>query len=282
MHADPIVVVLDTVQQVVRELHPQDERAVSPTLDSTLERDLGLDSLGRAELLTRLERTCGVHLPEHLLATADTVRDLLRAVQGATAPASPLGLPEVRRTMPDVAAAPPQHAGTLVEVLEWHVHTHPHRLHITLSDTAEEITYAALYAGAQAVAAGLQARDLQPGHAVAIMLPTCRHFFEGFYGILLAGGIPVPLYPPLRPHSSLTICVARRVSCRMPVRPCSSPTRLCNPSPASSAPRWKRYGVSSPSQTWSPRPAPPRGPSSSPRTSRWCNTPLAVRAHPRA
>src|SRR5512145_649081 len=199
MHADPVVVVLDTVEQVVRELHPQDERAVSPTLDSMLERDLGLDSLGRAELLTRLERTCGVHLPEHLLATADTVRDLLRAVQGATAPASSLGLPEVRRTMPDVAAAPPQHAGTLVEVLEWHVHTHPQRLHIILSDTAEEITYAALYAGAQAVAAGLQARDLQPGHTVAIMLPTCRHFFEGFYGILLAGGIPVPLYPPLRP-----------------------------------------------------------------------------------
>jgi acyl carrier protein len=84
MHADPVVVVLDTVQQVVRELHPQDERAVSPTLDSTLERDLGLDSLGRAELLMHLERACGVHLPEHILATADTVRDLLRAVQGAT------------------------------------------------------------------------------------------------------------------------------------------------------------------------------------------------------
>ena len=199
VHTDPTVVVLDTVQQVVRELHRRDARAVSPTLDSTLERDLGLDSLGRAELLTRLERTCGVRLPEHLLATADTVRDLLRAVQGGTAPVSPLGLPEVRGAMPDVAAAPPQHAGTLVEVLEWHAYTHPQRLHITLSDTAEEITYAALYAGAQAVAAGLQARDLHPGHTVALMLPTGRHFFESFYGILLAGGIPVPLYPPLRP-----------------------------------------------------------------------------------
>ena len=137
VHADLTVVVLDTVQQVVCELHPQYARTVSTTLDSTLERDLGLDSLGRAELLTRLERTCGVHLPEHLLATADTVRDLLRAVQGATAPASPLELPEVRHTIPDVTAALPHDAETLVEVLEWHVQTHPHRLHITLSDTAE-------------------------------------------------------------------------------------------------------------------------------------------------
>src|SRR5262245_15244610 len=42
-----------------------------------------------------------------LLAMADTVGDLLRAVQGATAPASPLEPPEVRHTIPDVAAALP-------------------------------------------------------------------------------------------------------------------------------------------------------------------------------
>ena len=30
------------------------------------------------------------------------------------------------------------------------------------------------------------------------MLPTSRDFFAGFYGILLAGGIPVPIYPPAR------------------------------------------------------------------------------------
>jgi hypothetical protein len=44
VHADATVVMLDTVQQVVCEIHPQAARTVSPTLDSTLERDLGLDS----------------------------------------------------------------------------------------------------------------------------------------------------------------------------------------------------------------------------------------------
>ncbi|HET9403883.1 MAG TPA: AMP-binding protein, partial [Burkholderiales bacterium] len=33
---------------------------------------------------------------------------------------------------------------------------------------------------------------------VAIMLPTCPDYFHTFYGILRAGGIPVPIYPPAR------------------------------------------------------------------------------------
>src|SRR4029453_7136871 len=51
---------------------------------------------------------------------------------------------------------------------------------------------------AEAVAAGLTARGLPPGQTVALMLPTSHDFFLGFYGILLAGGIPVPIYPPAR------------------------------------------------------------------------------------
>ena len=41
-------------------------------------------------------------------------------------------------------------------------------------------------------------RGLEPGQTVAIMLPTCAEFFATFAGILLAGGIPVPIYPPFR------------------------------------------------------------------------------------
>jgi acyl-CoA synthetase (AMP-forming)/AMP-acid ligase II len=37
-----------------------------------------------------------------------------------------------------------------------------------------------------------------PGQTVAIMLPTSKEYLFTFYGTLLAGGIPVPLYPPAR------------------------------------------------------------------------------------
>src|SRR4029077_2498303 len=58
----------------------QGRRAGSLSLESSLERDLGLDSLGRVELLGRLERSFGVRLPEEVLASAEPPRDLLQAL----------------------------------------------------------------------------------------------------------------------------------------------------------------------------------------------------------
>src|SRR5204862_478417 len=52
-------------------------------LDSSLERDLGLDSLGRAELLLRVEAELGTALPARVLGEAETPRDLLRALASA-------------------------------------------------------------------------------------------------------------------------------------------------------------------------------------------------------
>lgn len=125
----------------------------------------------------------------------------LRAVQSATPARPPVRRTEARRTVHEEMTATPEHAETLLDVLDWHVQTHPQRLHIALTGAMaeeEEITYAALAEGAAAIAAGLQERELQPGQTVALMLPTCRGFFESLYGTLLAGGILVPLYPPLR------------------------------------------------------------------------------------
>ncbi len=170
-------------------------------LDSRLERDLGLDSLGRAELLTRLERRLRVRLPEQLL-TAATPRELLGGLADAlpqTSAASLVRAPGERPT----SVAPPVQARTLVEVLNYQARHQPDRQAILLyEDNAAEpqpLSYGELRQQARTVAAGLLARGLRPGQRVAIMLPTGREYFASFFGTLLGGGVPVPIYPPLRP-----------------------------------------------------------------------------------
>ena len=193
---------LQHVRGLALELHPRRGRSLRVTLDSALDRELGFDSLSRVELLLRLERSFGVSLPEQLLVGAETPRDLWRAVQAGKVAGHPAPAAQARAPLMDEPVEVPYTAGTLPEMLDWHVLSHPQRPHVYLYGEREEpetITYAQLAAGAQALAAGLQVRGLLPGQSVAIMLPTGRDYLFSFFGILLAGGIPVPIYPPLRP-----------------------------------------------------------------------------------
>src|SRR6516165_5787712 len=75
---------LAVVGGLARELHPQHGRIDEISLSSRLEKDLGIDSLGRTELVLRLERAFGARLPINLVAEADTVGDLLRALEQAS------------------------------------------------------------------------------------------------------------------------------------------------------------------------------------------------------
>jgi len=171
------------------------------SLDDGLEGELGIDSLGRVELAMRIERAFNVRLPEALVGEARTPRDLLRALASAS-PRIAFDLEKARDVTPRAEeVGEPRAAATLIEVLDWHAARHPERLHITLlehDDGAETLTYGRLAADARAVATGLSARGFDPGQAVAIMLPTGRDFFLAFIGTLLAGGVPVPIYPPFR------------------------------------------------------------------------------------
>lgn len=193
---DPAARLLRVTGQLVRETHPGRQAPV--TLDSPLERDLGLDSLARVELLLRLGREFGQPLPEEALAEAETPRELLRFL-GHAAPAA---APQAAGALPHGAILPvPDAAATLVEVLEWHAARTPERTHVLLYEDGERlapIRYADLLAAARRIAGGLVARGLQPQQAVALMLPTGRDYLACFFGILLAGGIPVPVYPPAR------------------------------------------------------------------------------------
>ncbi|WP_085998762.1 AMP-binding protein [Rhodoferax ferrireducens] len=195
---------LATVRSVADELRPQARLAATLGLDDSLERDYGLDSLARVELIARLDRDLGVSLGEAAITQAETPRDLLRFItpvsgRGAAPARAPQALTSREAVSDDY---PPDSVQTLVDVFEWHLQHHPDRVLITLyenGDQAVDLRYAELHREAVALAAGLRALGLDKGDKVAIMLPTGREFFAAFFGTLYAGLVPVPLYPPARP-----------------------------------------------------------------------------------
>ena len=68
--ADPSALLLDILRDLVRESRlPMPADGI--TLDTRFEADLGLDSLGRSELLARVEGRLGINLPQESLLRAD-------------------------------------------------------------------------------------------------------------------------------------------------------------------------------------------------------------------
>jgi len=171
---------LPIVEQLAAELHPGS--APRANLNSSLERDLGLDSLARVELLSRIERRFGLRFSGDALAKVESVRDVIDAlgragsVQAAPVTTAPLAAP-------DRAEGVPSSARNLVEALDWQVEAHPERQHVLFYRTeneTESLAYSGLRNEALAIAAGLKDHGLESGQAVAIMLPTCLEFFQCF------------------------------------------------------------------------------------------------------
>jgi 1-acyl-sn-glycerol-3-phosphate acyltransferase len=193
------------IASLAAELHGGSARPVHPQSDLTT--DLGLDSLSLVELLERLGRRFDVVLPEDTLANATTAADWDRAVRRAQGAAKvrsgdrPNGSRPATSLSRPAGETWPDSAGTMTEVIDWHVKVHPDLVSIRilgndLDSPVVHLSYGALADAASTVASGLLAAGLDMGDRVAIMLPTGQDYFVVFAGIWLAGLVPVPIYPP--------------------------------------------------------------------------------------
>lgn len=185
------------VSELLRELGGTAEHV---SLRSALDRDLGLGSLERVELLMRVERKFGRRLPDDTAQRAETLGEWLIALEaGADAAEYARKRYDVRQ--PGPAPEAPASATSFAQVLRGFADSHPERVQIHLfeDDRGLDITYGELCQRSVSVARGLISRGLKPGETVAIMLPTGADFFYSFFGVMLAGGIAAPIYPPARP-----------------------------------------------------------------------------------
>jgi acyl carrier protein len=178
---------------------------------SSLDRDLGLGSLERVELLTRLEQAFDLRLPDTLAAEAHTPEELIQAILKAPGAAaggegdlSALRDSLVAQKVADRAEWIIGKAETLIEAIR-HRGTHDAaQTHLLITEDDEHgehqytLTFGELYSAALKCADILARRGVPAGARVSLMLPTCRQFFICYAGILLAGAVPVPIYPPFR------------------------------------------------------------------------------------
>jgi len=203
--------VLEVIRGLLEELG---SRGALPMLNAgaQLDRDLGLGSLERVELAARLEAQLGVALPDSVIAEANTPGDLARAIcalpgleaTGVDAGVAVAGFAAARNLADEEADAGVASAQTLEEVLRYRGMHDAERTHLAIAEEKEgkernvTLTFGELYAAGQRCAAELARRGVPAGGRVALMLPTSREFFVSYAGILLAGAVPVPIYPPFR------------------------------------------------------------------------------------
>lgn len=142
-----------------------------------LERDLGLGSLERVELILRISAAFHVTLSDRVAAEAETLGDLLDAVAAQNGSSAEIFTAEAPRApFPAPAAIHRErlldHAETFTEICLHRGSADASRQHIFLRDddgATRAITFGELFHSASAIAHGLRSRGLQPGESVALM-----------------------------------------------------------------------------------------------------------------
>ncbi len=185
--------VLEEIRGLLDELGSQ---GALPMLNPTsqLDRDLGLGSLERVELLARLETSFELRLPDRVASEANTPEDLTRAL--LTAPGTTVEDDEAGSALRASVTVEKLHrasadagvfsAETLIDVLRYRAAHDAERAHLLITEDGDDgernftLTFGELYAAGNRCAAELARRGVAAGGRVALMLPTSRAFFVSY------------------------------------------------------------------------------------------------------
>ena len=130
------------------------QRALSRiTINASIEKDLGIDSLGRVELLHRIEDSFSIHLSEKTLGEAETIQDLVQAILSANPPKKTSNH-QVNSVLTKINIDVTKEK-SLVSVLKKYAQTDPDRPHIYLQDehgNEKVITYGLLFSMSESIA----------------------------------------------------------------------------------------------------------------------------------
>ena len=179
-------------------------------LDFDFEEQLGLGSIELADLVVRVGDAYAVELPSDGFGRFRRPRDLLEAIEqavGVDAAASNLPTiapqPETLKTGAPIATLSSMEPAptTLLDALRARADNHsdhPHLKFLTADGEVNTLTFGELWDRGRHAAAGMANLGLVTGERVAILALTGPDFFVAFVGTLCAGGVPVPIYPPVR------------------------------------------------------------------------------------
>jgi len=94
--------------------------------------------------------------------------------------------------------APKPKLSNLTEALAAAARSHCGLTFVNMREEEQRLPWSEAYHRARRAASALMKLGVRAGDRVAIILPTAPSFIDAFFGVLLAGAIPVPLYPPVR------------------------------------------------------------------------------------
>src|SRR5439155_51921 len=175
--------VLEVIRGLLEELGSQGALPIL-SASSPLDRDLGLGSLERVELLARLETAFGMRLPDRVASEANTPDDLARVIlsspgtiaeeeEAGSALRASVTVQKLHRAATDEGVFV---AETLIDVLRYRATHDADRDHLLItedSDAGERsytLTFGELYAAGNRCAAELARRGVAAGGRVALLL----------------------------------------------------------------------------------------------------------------